>query len=156
MPADSRNETQDRLTMLKHLVREGEPSTQEELCEGLLKKGFEVTQSTVSRDLRRIGAVKATNEEGEIIYVMPEDHQALRPRVTASLVGLVLEIQSNENMIVLHTSPGSASLVARHIDTLKETLGVLGTVAGDDTVLVVPKSVKKIPSVVEGLEGEFQ
>lgn len=155
MPADPRNESKERLSMLRKLIREGEPSTQEELCEGLLAQGFDVTQSTVSRDLRRIGAVKATNADREIIYVLPEDHQKLRPRVETSFEGMVLEIQSNENLIVLHSSPGSASLVARHIDTLKEALGVLGTIAGDDTVLVVPKSVKRIPNVVKGLEGEF-
>jgi transcriptional regulator of arginine metabolism len=155
MPVESRSETQERLATLRMLVREGEPSTQEELCEGLLKKGFDVTQSTVSRDLRRIGAVKATNAEGAIIYVLPEDHEKLRPRVATSLEGMILLFEANETLIVLHTTPGSASLVARHIDTLKETLGVLGTIAGDDTVLVVPTTIKKIASVLKALKGEF-
>ena len=66
-------DSQDRLAVLRQLIREGEASTQEELSESLRKKRFDVTQSTVSRDLRRIGAIKATNAEGEIVYHLPED-----------------------------------------------------------------------------------
>lgn len=153
--SESRNETQERLSVLRQLIREGEASTQEELCEALRKKKFDVTQSTVSRDLRRIGAVKTTNSEQEVVYVLPEDHQSLRARVHTSLDGLLTEIQANENMIVLHTTPGSASLVARHLDSLKMNLGILGTIAGDDTIFVVPESVRKISNVIKKIKDEF-
>lgn len=153
--SESKNETQDRLTVLRELIREGEASTQEELCEALRRKKFDVTQSTVSRDLRRIGAVKTTNAEEEIVYVLPEDHQSLRPRVTTPLDGLLTQIDSNETMIVLHTTPGSASLVARHLDSLKESLGILGTIAGDDTIFVVPESARKIPGAIKKIKDEF-
>ncbi len=116
---------------------------------------YDITQSTVSRDLRRIGAVKTTNAEGEIIYVLPEDHQYLRPKVEIPVQDLVDEIVSNEALIVVHTVPGAASLVARHIDSIQETLGVIATIAGDDSVLVVPQSTKKISSITKKLEGEL-
>ncbi len=154
-PAENKKETQERQQVLRELIREGEASTQEDLCEALRRKKYDVTQSTVSRDLRRIGAVKTTNAEGEIVYVMPEDHQLLAPRVHHSLEGLVTEIDANETLIVLHTTPGSASLVARHIDTLRSGLGVLGTIAGDDTILVVPETVKKIPALSRRIREEF-
>ena len=137
------------------LIREGEASTQEELCEALRRKKFDVNQSTVSRDLRKVGAVKTTNDDGEIVYVLPEDHSLLRTRVSTSLDGLLTEIQANDSMIVLHTTPGSASLVARHLDSLKMDLGILGTIAGDDTIFVVPESEKKIASVIKKIKDEF-
>jgi transcriptional regulator of arginine metabolism len=154
-PADSKKEAQERQQVLRELIREGEASTQEELCDALRKKRYDVTQSTVSRDLRRIGAVKTTNGEGEIIYVMPEDHQRLAPRIHHSLEGLVTDIESNETLVVLHTTPGSASLVARYIDSIRSNMEILGTIAGDDTILVVPETVKKIPALSRRIREEF-
>src|SRR6187399_1004076 len=116
-PADQRSDSQTRHFTLRELIREGTASTQEELCKALRQKKFDVTQSTVSRDLRRIGAMKTTNAEGEIIYRLPEDQQPL-PQMSHTLEGLLTNIRSNESMIVLHTTPGSASLVARHLDSL--------------------------------------
>ncbi|MBC7743146.1 MAG: arginine repressor [Bdellovibrionaceae bacterium] len=151
----NRNETQERQMVLRKLIREGEASTQEELCEALGKKDYEVTQSTVSRDLRRIGAIKTTNAEGEIIYRLPEDHRALAARVDHDISRLVIEFQSNENMIVLHTTPGSASLVATHLDQMRTQLGILGTISGDDAIFIVPASVKKISNVIKKIKEEF-
>lgn len=151
----NKNETPNRLLVLRQLIREGEASTQEELCQALRKKKFDVTQSTVSRDLRRIGAIKTTNAEDEIIYRLPEDHRMAIRRVDHDLTGLVLDVQSNENMIVIHTTPGSASLVATHLDGMRESLGVLGTISGDDAIFVVPVSVKKIDSVIKKIKDEY-
>lgn len=151
----SKNETQERLKTLRQLIRMGEASTQEELCLALRKKDYDVTQSTVSRDLRRIGAIKTTNAEGEIIYRLPEDHRALVPQVNHDISALMMEIQSNENIIVVHTSPGSASLVATHLDRIRKSLGILGTISGDDAIFIVPESVKKIPNVIKKIKQEF-
>lgn len=154
-PSELRNEAQERQTVLRQLIREGEASTQEDLCEALKKKKFDVTQSTVSRDLRRIGAIRTTNAAGEIVYKMPEDHQSLPPRVMVSLDGFLTDIEHNESMIVIHTTAGSASLIARHLDGQKNDLGILGTLAGDDTIFIVPISVKKIPTVIQNIKDEF-
>lgn len=149
------NETQERLQVLRQLIREGEASTQEDLCSALKRKKYDVTQSTVSRDLRRIGAVKATNIEGEIIYLLPEQHMAQMPRPNHDVSRLVVEIQSNESMIVLHTTPGSASLIASDLDRMRTTLGILGTLSGDDTVFVAPVSTKQISKVEQKIKNEY-
>ncbi len=149
------NETQERLLVLRQLIREGEASTQEDLCSGLKRKKFDVTQSTVSRDLRRIGAIKANNSEGEIIYLLPEQHLAQIPRVNHDVSQLVVEIRSNESMIVLQTTPGSASLIAADLDRMRATLGILGTLSGDDTVFVAPISVKHISKVEQKIKNEY-
>lgn len=149
------NESQERLSVLRKLIREGEASTQEELCQALGHKKFDVTQSTVSRDLRRIGAMKTTNAEGEIIYILPEDHRHVPVRVGPGLNGLVIEVVTNESMIVMHTAPGSASLVAARLDGLRESLGILGTISGDDTIFIAPVSVKKMSTVVKKIKDEY-
>jgi transcriptional regulator of arginine metabolism len=154
MQVESRSETQERQMVLRQLIREGTASTQEELCKALRQKGYDVTQSTVSRDLRRINAIKATNSEGEVIYRLPE-HHVMHAHVTHSLNGLLTDIQNNENMIVLHTTPGSASLVARHIDSMRSGLGILGTIAGDDTIFIVPAAGKRVSSVIRKVKEEF-
>ena len=154
MSEPAKSDTQNRQMTLRQLIRQGEASTQEELGDSLRKKGFDVTQSTVSRDLRRIGAIKVNNAEGEIVYRLPEDH-AVSATLTNDLAGLLTEIDANENMIVLHTTPGSASLVARHIDSLRNSLEVLGTIAGDDAIFVVPVSVKKISKIITKIKEEL-
>lgn len=145
-----------RLQVLKELIRLGEATTQEGLCEALRQKKYSVTQSTISRDLRRIGAIKAIGIDGETIYKLSEETSlALPPRASQSLPILITELQSNESMIVLHTTPGSASLVARHLDARKQQIGILGTIAGDDTIFVVPESVKKINDVIKKISEQF-
>ena len=153
--SSARSETQLRLLALRKLVRDGDASTQEEICEALRKQDFDVTQSTVSRDLRRIGAVKIVSPEGKAVFHLPEELSGLQQRVSHDLTGLVTEIKSNETMIVLHTMPGSASLVARHLDNMRDDLGILGTIAGDDTIFVTPISTKKIALIVRKIENEF-
>jgi transcriptional regulator of arginine metabolism len=150
-----RNDSQSRVLVLRQLIREGTASTQEDLSKALRQKRFNVTQSTISRDLRRIGAIKTTNTEGQIIYKLPDAHPTLSPTGSRSLAGLLIDIQANESMIVLHTSPGSASLLARHLDSMRSTLGILGTVAGDDTIFIAPASVKNTSSLIRRIKEEI-
>lgn len=152
---DLRNDSQARIMVLRQLLREGSASTQEELGKALKQKKFHVTQSTISRDLRRIGAIKTTNSEGEIVYKLSEETFLMPTAMSDSLGQMLLDITSNENMIVLHTSPGSASLVARHLDSMRSTLGILGTIAGDDTIFIAPASTKKISALIQKIKDEF-
>lgn len=153
---DSKNDSQARLTALRELIREGASTTQEDLCKALKQKKFHVTQSTISRDLRRIGAMKTTNKDGEIVYRLPDDSQMTLPlNVSHTLGGLLMGIEANESMIVLHTASSSASLVARHLDSMRSELGILGTLAGDDTIFVAPVSAKRIPTLIKRIKDEF-
>lgn len=145
-----------RLKTLKQLVREGEASTQDELVKELRKSKFDVTQSTVSRDLRRIGAVRSTNLEGEIVYLLPDEQQILPPEVSQDLGVLIRNIDANESMIVMHTTAGAASLVARYLDSMKIYLEIIGTLAGDDTIFIIPASTKKINGVIKRIKEELE
>lgn len=147
-------DTKSRIEVLREMLREGTAGTQEEICEALKRRKFVVTQSTVSRDLRRIGAVKAIDSQGETIYRLPEEEYNAPLAVSGGLSGLLRSINHNDSMIVLLTSPGSASLVARHLDAIK-TSGILGTLAGDDTIFVAPASTRQIPHIIQVIRQEF-
>lgn len=137
-----------RVAALKQLLLEGELSTQDELREQLERMKFKVTQSTISRDLRRMGAVKAIDSSGRTVYRLSET--SLLPPTGAQLNDLVTEIRSNGSIIVLITSPGSASLVARHLDHFRPA-EILGTIAGDDTIFVAPASTKHIRETIDSI-----
>ena len=138
-----------RQAALKRLLETGVAATQEELVEHLAAMGHEVTQSTISRSLRRLGAVKIKDSDGRIVYRLPTD-AALPLPVQASLNDLITSMAANESMIVIFTAPGSASLVARHLDHYRPA-GILGTLAGDDTIFVAPSSCREIPQTMQAI-----
>ncbi|ROT26512.1 arginine repressor [Micromonospora sp. HM5-17] len=127
------------------LIRTRPIRSQTELAELLAADGVQVTQATLSRDLEELGAVKVRGGDGPAVYVIPEDGQ--RPlrdaeQAPARLVRLLRElltgVDSSGNITVLRTPPGAAQYLASALDRagLPE---VVGTIAGDDTVLVVAR-----------------
>lgn len=128
------------IDVLRKLLLKGNTHSQEEIVAILIAQGYDTNQSKISRLLRKLGAIKAKNEKDELIYRLTKEPAP--PNTKTALYNLIIDITANENLIVVHTSPGSASLIARLIDHTQ--LDVIGTIAGDDTILVIPKSVKKI------------
>lgn len=138
-----------RLEFLRQLLAEGDLSTQEDLVEKLEKNHFSVTQSTVSRDLRKLGAIRAIDGKGRTVYRLPEE--MFVPVKSSSLNEMVTSIQSNASLIVIRTHPGSASLVGRFVDmTFSDE--ILGCIAGDDTVFVAPQSQRETNSLQKKIE----
>ncbi len=126
--------TRSRRVALRELLSGGRASTQSELCALLAAQGHAVNQSTVSRDLKRLGAERAAGPDGVAVYRL----QAWAPQGLTP--GMVLEVEHNEAMIVLRTQTGRAQAVGLDLDAMEHPQ-VMGTLAGDDTVLVVPRSV---------------
>jgi transcriptional regulator of arginine metabolism len=113
--------------------------TQEQLVELLSADGVEATQATVSRDLEELGAIKVRIAGSESVYALPElpsRQVAPTSHLRRVLGDWVVEVASSHNLVVLRTPPGSAHVVASALDR-SGFEGVVGTVAGDDTVLVV-------------------
>jgi transcriptional regulator of arginine metabolism len=113
-------------------------SSQTQLVELLAADGVIATQATVSRDLEDLGAIKVRAAGGESVYAVPElrDQRSPEDNLRRVLSDWVVEVGHSGNLVVVRTPPGSAHVVASAID--RATLsGVLGTVAGDDTLLVV-------------------
>lgn len=120
--------------VLRGLIGEGFSGTQAQMGNELRKRGFSVTQATISRMLKKLGAAKEFRD-GRPIYRTIERN---RPSYRGSLGDLVRAITNNENLAVVKTAPASAMFVAGFIDHECDDL-ILGTVAGDDTIIIVPK-----------------
>jgi transcriptional regulator of arginine metabolism len=129
---------------IKEILTRRNVGSQEDLLRLLKKAGFEVTQATLSRDLRDLGVGRVNTADGARYVLQTEiEEQKLR-----AFLGYEIEdIDSNESVIVVKTLPGRAQGVAGIIDGLHHPL-VLGTIAGDNTIFITPKSVKKIPDLI--------
>jgi transcriptional regulator of arginine metabolism len=143
--------TTSLMQTLRQLLTAQAVHTQEEIRHALQELGFQANQSKISRCLHKIGAVKTRNEQGQIVYRLPKESAALPTSHTLS--NLVLDVVNNEMLIIIHTTPGSASLVASVLDHNLQTLAILGTLAGDDTVMVVPQSIHQIQIAVDQIKG---
>ncbi len=133
-----------RRAALRKLLSTGAATTQSELCEMLARRGHQATQSTVSRDLKLLGAERRHAEDGSIVYRIPP-----RPRRGLS-ADMVTNIEHNETVIVIRTEIGRAQAVGLDLDALGDR-DVMGTLAGDDTVLVIPRSTTRIPALLARL-----
>lgn len=145
--------TKPTIQALQQLLQKGKASSQEALCKALQKQGFKVTQSTVSRLLRKVGAVKISGEKGESVYT-------LSPHVTPTAVvealkDTVLNVDYNEAMIVIRCNSSSASLIAHVLDDYRP-IEFLGTLAGHNTIFIAPISTKNITKDVAALRDFFK
>jgi transcriptional regulator of arginine metabolism len=127
-----------RLALIAQLLSGRKFSSQEDLVRALTRAGTTVTQATLSRDLRSLGVVKRPDAEGRTVYELPGPaaEQLDRQRQLLDLRAFVNEVRIAQNLLVVRTPPGHAHGVGRAID-LSEFEGVVGSVAGDDTILVV-------------------
>jgi transcriptional regulator of arginine metabolism len=131
--------TAARRRLLRRLLAEETVTSQRQLVHRLAEEGHAVTQATVSRDLDMIGAVKVHEPGKRARYEIPADPAvatAAERVLSQTLADFVESIDVSVNMVVLHTPPGAAHLVGGSIDRAGID-GVLGTVAGDDTLIVV-------------------
>ncbi len=138
--------TQRLTNALREILVEGIARTQEELCDALQTQSYTVNQSKISRLLRKIGATKVKNDQDQVVYRLPKEPAPLS--TLSPLMNSILNIDMNENLIVIHTSPGAASMIARLLDYNKKKSGILGTVAGDDTVFIAPQTVDQIQKII--------
>lgn len=130
-----------RLSLLAKLVGQHRYANQDDLVQALAKHGAEVTQATLSRDLRSLGVIRRPDEDGRQIYELPGPATETfdRERQRLDLKAFVNEVRVANNLVVVQTPPGHANGVARAID-LAGYSGFVGSVAGDDTIMVVMKT----------------
>lgn len=132
-----------------HCIEEEDISTQEELANKLRGEGIEVTQATVSRDIKELGLIKVPTKDGNYKYALPPEPKpgSLVGRMRRMFQDSVEEIDYSENLIVINTLPGTAQGVASLLDTA-DWEHILGTVAGDDTVLIIVKPPEAVESIL--------
>lgn len=142
-----------RQALIREIVEKQNVQTQEELAEALRAQGMLVTQATVSRDIKEMHLLKVLAEDGSYRYAtMDRESQTTSDRLIRMLTDCVIEIASSNNLIVIHTLSGSAHIAAEAIDSLKWA-EVLGTIAGDNTILVIARSNDEVDAIVRRVKG---
>lgn len=133
-----------RQLKIREILQQHNVGNQHDLLSLLKSAGMVVAQATLSRDCAELGIIRTRTASGYRL-VFPEDHAG---KIIKGLVGVeVLTVRSNETAVIIKTLPGRAHGVGSYLDQLKSPL-ILGTIAGDDTVLVIPASISNIDSVI--------
>jgi len=131
----------NRLQIISEILRSSVVGSQDELLKLLIEKQCEVTQATLSRDLKLLKVAKTPLSNGAYKYILPSHNKPLPNQGALNTLvshGAVLSLEFSGQLAVVKTKPGYASAIAWDIDN-KATEQVLGTIAGDDTILVIPR-----------------
>lgn len=155
-----------RRAKIVSLIQSGEVHSQVQLVRLLDRLGFAVTQATVSRDLEDMGAVRGRNAQGEMIYQLPSGEVQSLTRAAFLPSELILSVEASGNIAVVRTPPGGAQLLASSLDSAAshgQLHSVIGTIAGDDTVLVIARKsdggaalAKELRSIAQGTQRKVQ
>ncbi|HSJ16100.1 MAG TPA: arginine repressor [Longimicrobiales bacterium] len=148
---------QQRLAAIRELVHSHRVASQEHLRELLAQRGFDVAQATLSRDIRELRLVKGADSEGRMHYTLPPEGRDAGPALTRLLPALFIGAEGTGNLLVVKTLVGGAQAVAEALDW-EEWPEVLGTLAGDDTILVILRDAEHTALVrhrLEDLAGEI-
>ncbi len=141
----------DRLNLIRQIVESQVIRTQEELADALKARGIRVTQATISRDIKELHLIKAMDNDGSSRYVISErSEHDVSERMIRLLSDSVISVDSAGNLIVVQTLSASAHVAAEAIDSLHWAT-IVGTIAGDNTVLIVARSDEGAHQVREGL-----
>ena len=136
---------------IKEVINTLPIANQDELRVEMRKRGFKVTQATLSRDLNEIGVGRMATSDGARYVLQPAGEvRILRPLVGAE----VLSMNANESMIVIRTLPGCANVVGEFLDAQKNP-DIIGTIAGDNTLVVIPQSQKKTKQLLAFLKEKL-
>ena len=141
-----------RLHVIRQLISDHKVGSQEELLNLLEQEGFSTTQATLSRDLKALKVAKRPDIEGGYAYVLPEDNHDKEEGENGEVfpVSGLESIEFSGNMAVIKTRPGFANSIASVIDS-HGPYEVLGTIAGDDTILLISKEGVSRPDVINAL-----
>jgi len=157
------NAKTDRHNQIRRIILEEKIASQEELLESLRGKGYELTQATLSRDLKELRVGKLADPAKGSVYVLREQlQQSSQPGSTPAIpVNSVLSLVFSYHLCVIRTYPAFASTVATYIDSSR-LAEIAGTVAGDDTIMVIPREgysqqeiLRALGSVIPGIESKL-
>lgn len=126
-----------RHKIIREVLQTNDINSQDMLLKLLVDKGFELTQATLSRDIKELKIVKVPTAKGNYVYQFSESMQNLEEEMPLSSFGFV-NIEFSGQLAVIKTRPGYAMAIAGEIDR-RATRYILGTVAGDDTILLIPR-----------------
>ena len=138
-----------RHNKILEIISEKEIETQEELAEELKIAGFDVTQATVSRDIKILKLIKMQGASGNYRYVASsKESKDINDKLSSILSNAAVSVENVDKFVVVKTLTGSAMAVAEAIDTLFDT-EVAGTIAGDNTIFILVRNLDKAEELVE-------
>lgn len=142
----------ERLNVIKKIITDFEISTQEELTEKLIELGYKTSQATVSRDIKDLNLIKVNGKNKKSVYVIPKiESTTVSPKIVELFRQVTVSIEVANNLIVIKTLAGNAGTAGMAIDHMGIE-NILGTVAGDDTLLIVTKTEKDAKIIEKGLK----
>ena len=142
-----------RQRIVLDLIENVEIETQEELADYLLEKGIEITQATISRDIKELRLVKVLTSNGKYKYAtIDNQYEGANERLAKILKSSVLSVDRAENIIVIKTLPGAAQVCASAVDNFKIE-GIVGTIAGDDTIFIVISRSDMVESALNNIQN---
>ena len=144
----------DRQALIREIIKRHIVATQEELGQRLRQQGIQVTQATLSRDIKELLLLKIPLGEGRSRYAFPVESKEgfSRERMGRMFRDAVVDVDDSENLIVIKTLPGTANAVASTLDGAKWP-EIIGTIAGDDTILAVVKPRDAVREIREKLKA---
>lgn len=145
---------QKRHSKILNIITEQDVKTQEQLTKALKDTGFMVTQATVSRDIKELGLIKIPLSDGAYKYAVTKKEKQETQENLSIFSRSVINIQAAMHTVVVKTHSGMASAVAASLDTFLAN-DMLGTIAGDDTILVIAQNPEKAESMVIKLRQIF-
>ena len=146
----------NRQEKLLELISRYEIDTQDELIARLRECGYDVTQATVSRDIRDLKIVKMMTRKGSYRYVLPKQaNEGASPKFSTALIDSIVHVDSACNIVVIKTYPGHAGAVATCVDSLNLP-EIVGTIAGDDAIFLVIREAARASAICDRLKGMIQ
>lgn len=141
-----------RHAKILEIIEKNPTETQEELAEELKKNGYNITQATVSRDIKELKLVKVLDGDGIYRYAsLKEQDSLLNERLVTVFAQSVLSVDFSGNMVVVKTFSGAANAAAEAIDVL-DFKEVVGTLAGDDTIFILVRNQENVEIVIDKLK----
>ncbi|WP_169081893.1 transcriptional regulator AhrC/ArgR [Paenibacillus sp. PL91] len=137
---------------IKEIITNRVIETQEDLVEALRDSGMQVTQATVSRDMKELMLIKIPAGEGKYKYSIPQEQQRPNPihKLKRALLDHFVHIDFTDNLVVMKCFPGTANTICALVDNM-EWSEVMGTICGDDTILMICRTKKQSGEIVERL-----
>ncbi|MEJ8304567.1 transcriptional regulator AhrC/ArgR [Saccharibacillus sacchari] len=138
---------------IREIISSRDIETQDELVGALRAAGFQVTQATVSRDIKELLLIKVPLDDGHYKYSMPTD-QRYNPvqKLKRALVDNFVHIDHSANLVVMKCLPGTANSIAALLDNM-EWSEIMGTISGDDTILLICREPENSPKVIGQIMG---
>lgn len=138
---------------IMEIIQSNEVETQEELCDLLSKAGFSVTQATISRDIKQLNLHKVTSTSGKQCYSAAGSSEPVRgDKLVRILRAGFVSMEAAQNILVIKTVSGMAMAVAAAIDAIPIP-GMLGSIAGDDTIMCAIKSADEVGQVMQSIDS---